>query len=127
MAKNFKIETLDLLDTSGDIVATNVPAADYYSSAFDSTVLDNCIIGIKHNDDDAAVTTTDVRLEGSFDNVTWIDLETALSIADVTVAAATPDGLLRISDNPFPYLRVYFKAVTNGGDSYTITASGKEL
>lgn len=127
MARNFKIETLDLLDTNGDIVVTNVPAADYYSSTFDTTVLDNCIVHVKHNDDDAAVTTSDIRLEGSHDGVTWSDLETVLSIADITVAAATPDGALRLSDNPYPYLRVYFKAVTNGGDSYTITAFGKEL
>ena len=127
MARNFKIETLDLLDTNGDIVVTNVPAADYYSSTFDTTVLDNCVLHVQHNDTDANVTTSDIRLEGSYNGTTWSDLETTLSIADITVSAAAPEGALRLSDNPYPYLRVYFKAVTLGGDSYTITAFGKEL
>jgi hypothetical protein len=128
MARNHKIKVLSLLNTSDVVVGSGVPDSNFRSETFDTTVLDNVSFHVQLTDDDAAATSAPFTLEASYDKSIWVNLEDNYdSNLTETVSFSTPDGILVINNNPFPYLRVRFKTVTFTGDSVVITASGKEL
>ena len=124
MAKSIRTQ-LDIIKDTGVVEEANTPDTDYYTSSIDASGLDNVVLAITHVNSNGAATTCDVRAEASFDNENWIDLETFLDASFVkTISVASIHGLFTIQANPFPYLRMYFKSVTNAGDSVTAWAAG---